>query len=323
MAGGADGHGDRAGEARSAGRSAVLPYRGGKDESGLLAGFVQAVLRSDIDELVVGVDDDADSYPEVARARRRHGDRLRVVQVPPSPDWGFRFAAVLWHLIQCAKHDLVLVTNVDEIPSGMALERPRRAGRSEHYVLESGFDTADDEVNLPGWTGTFWLWRPSLEKYVDVGDYKRIRDGGDSFFFWSAIGAGLRYHSRHGRWITLRRKPHSELYWFRWKSGLRECALGYRREGSPPGLARRMVRAAKVSWSIAAGRGDRWYHAGWLAGLLRPRAYWTTAAQGMGYFEWAWQGSLPYEDLCKRWWRSRPSMPAYRMATYPSVNIPT
>lgn len=298
------------------GRSAVLPYRGGSDEAGLLQGFVRTVMQSGIDELVVGVDDDIQAYPEVAEACKVHGGRVKAVRVPASPDWGFRFAAVLWHLIGSAKHDLVLVTNVDELPSEAALEKPEKAGGAGEYVLESGSNTTPDATDIPTWTGTFWLWRPALESYFDLEEYKRIKDGGDSFFFYSAIRAGKKYRARHGLWITLQRKSHMDLHWFRWKLGLLHCAMSYKRQGLPP-LASRMVDSARllrdIVWRGGRSGYDRWYCAGFMAGLLRPRSYWTVAAQGMDGAEWVWQGRVPYDDLFKYWWRRRPSARAFRM----------
>lgn len=171
--------------ARRAGRSAVLPYRG-STEASLLPGFVPAVMQSGIDELVVGVDDDVCAYPEVADACELHGSRVRAVRIPTSPDWEFKFAAVLWRLIDSAEHDLVLVTNVDELPSGMALGKPER-GRAGDYVLESGSDTTSSAAKILAWTGTFWLWRPAPESYFDLEEYKRIKDGAGLFFFYSAV----------------------------------------------------------------------------------------------------------------------------------------
>lgn len=313
--------GARAADAKGnshAGRSAVLPYRGGADEAGMLPGFVSTVMQGGIDELVIGVDGDIRAYPEVTKAYKAYGGRVRAVRVPSSPDWGFRFAAVLWHLISSAKHDLVLVTNVDELPSRAALGWPERAGGADGYVLESGSDTTPDSTDIPAWTGTFWLWRPALESYVDLGEYKKIRDGGDSFLFRSAIRAGKRYKARHGMWVTLRRESHMDLHWFRWKMGLYDCAMSYRKTGVPP-LASRMAGSVRMLRGIVlggAGRSgrDRWWYAGFMAGLLRPRSYWTVAAQDMEDLEWVWQGRVPYDDLFRHWWRRGPSAQALRLA---------
>ena len=177
----------------------------------MLADFVQAVMQGGIDELAVGIDRDIGEYPELEEECARYPGRVRAVTVPPSPEWGFRFAAVVWHLIGDARHDLVLVTNVDELPGPAALEPPRRAGIAPGYVLESGPTARDGPLAIPVWTGTFWVWRPALGRYFDLGLYKSIRDGGDSFFFWSAVRAGLRYHLRQGPWITVRGGGHADL----------------------------------------------------------------------------------------------------------------
>ena len=179
-------------------RSAVLPYRGGGEEPRILLGFCETVMGSDIDELVIGIDRDKCEYPEIEKVRGLYGDRVRAVRVPASPEWESRFAAVLWHLIASARYDLILATNVDEIPSKQALAYPHKAGRVPGYVLESGPADRGGAPVLPYWTGTFWLWRPALGDYFDLRLYKRIRDGGDLFFFWAAVKAGLRYHRQQG-----------------------------------------------------------------------------------------------------------------------------
>lgn len=157
-------------------RPAVLPHRGGFDESGLLSGFVRAVMQGNIDELVIGVDDDVRAYPEVAKASKLHIRRIKAVRGPAPPEWGTGFVAVLWHLIGGAKRDLVLVTNVDELPSGVALGKPESAGGAGDYFLESGPDTTPDAANIPAWTDTLWLWRPALESYFDLRAHRWIMD---------------------------------------------------------------------------------------------------------------------------------------------------
>lgn len=127
-----------ANKAMRQGRSVVLPYRGDPDEAGMLPGFVRIIMQSDVDELVIGIDRDAHAYPVIADACRQYQGRVRAVVVPASPDWGFRFAAVVWHLIGEARYDLVLVTNIDEVPSSGALGRPQKVGMDDRYVLESG-----------------------------------------------------------------------------------------------------------------------------------------------------------------------------------------
>lgn len=132
---------DRAGgtaDPQRQGRSAVLPYRGDPEESGMLPDFVRAIMQCDVDELVIGIDRDAHEYPEISDAASRYPGRVRAAVVPASPDWGFRFAAVVWHLIGEARHDLVLVTNIDEVPSGGALGPTQKVGKDDRYVLESG-----------------------------------------------------------------------------------------------------------------------------------------------------------------------------------------
>lgn len=287
------------------GRSAVLPYRGDPDEARMLPGFVQTVMQGGIDELVIGIDRSAHEYPEIADACDIYPGRVRAVVVPASPDWGFRFAAVVWHLIGEAKHDLVLVTNVDEMPSSGALGPPQKAGRDDCCPLESGPAESGESTPLPGWSGTFWVWKPALGRYFDPSLYKNIRDGGDTFFFWSAVEAGLRYHIRQAPWTKITREGHMRLDWFRWKAGLREGAVlqgelmgkvFYRR------AARNFVAIRKI-----LKEKDVAYLAGWLSAMLRPNSYWARQSRAMNIADWVYQGRLPYDDLCRQWWRRAPS----------------
>ena len=289
-------------------RSAVLPYRGTGEEPRMLRDFVQAVVGGGIDELVVGIDRDIGEYPELEEECARNPGRIRAVTVPPSPDWGFRFAAVVWHLIGEARHDLVLVTNVDELPGSAALEPPRRAGIARGYVLESGPPARDGPLAIPMWTGTFWVWRPALDRYLDLGLYKRIRDGGDSFFFWSAVRAGLRYHLRQGPWITVRGGVHVDIWWYRWKSALRESATA-QHAWSGVAIHRRAARNF-VAIRGMVERKEWWSLAGWLAGMARPNSYWAAQARSLGDIDWLHQGRLPYDDLWRRWWKTSPSSEA-------------
>ena len=289
-------------------RSAILPYRGAGEEPRMLRDFVRAVVQGGVDELVVGVDRGVGEYPELEEECARHPDRVRAVTVPPSPDWGFRFAAVVWHLIQDARHDLVLVANVDELPGPAALEPPRRAGIAPGYVLESGPTASDGPLEIPVWTGTFWVWRPALAGYLDPKLYRRIRDGGDSFFFWSAVRAGLRYHLRQGPWITVRGESHDKIGWYQWKNGLRESARA-QRAWSEIAVHRRAARnfvAIRGMWE----QREWWRLRGWLAGLARPNSYWAAQARALDDTDWLHQGRLPYDDLWKRWWKRAPSSEA-------------
>lgn len=288
-----------------AGRSVVLPYRGGVDESRIFGNFVRSVMNSGVDELVVGIDRDAGEYPEIAKALCEHGGRLRAVTVLSSGEWGFRFAEVLWHLIGAARHDLVLVTNVDEMPSADALGPPHKAGAVEGYVLESGPDARWGKSALPKWTGTFWVWRPALGSYFDLGLYRLIRDGGDSFFFWSAVRKGLRYHVRQGPWIETRGDNHMDLGWYRWKNGFRDSATAQGTWGKIA-LHRRLAR------NLAAVRGlpwadDMWYAAGWILAMIRPNSYWAAQARELDDADWIHQGRKPYDDIWRRWWRRKKS----------------
>lgn len=287
------------------GRSAVLPYRGGPDEQRMLPGFVQSIMEGGIDELVIGIDRDACEYPEIAGVCSRYRGRVRAAVVPPSPEWGFRFAAVVWHLIGGAEHDLVLVTNIDEAPSGSALGPTQKVGKDDRYVLESGPVEGDDATSLPGWTGTFWLWRPALGRYLDPSLYKTIRDGGDAFFFWSAVKAGLRYHVRPEPWIRTDRAGHMELDWFRWKVGLREGAAA---QDAWKGIAlyRRAARNLVAIRNILREE-DGPYLRGWLSAMVRPNSYWARQSRALSDVDWVYQGRLPYDDLWRRWWRRAPS----------------
>lgn len=288
-------------------RSVVLPYRGAGTEPHTLLDFCEMVMQSDVDELVIGVDRDISEYPEIGKVCGRYGCRVRAVQVPASPNWGFRFAAVLWHLVGTAKHDLVLVTNVDEMPSASALGPPHRAGRNG-YVLESGPDAKWGETVIPRWTGTFWVWRPALGKYFDLALYRLIRDGGDSFFFRSAVKAGLRYHVRQGPWIETVGGNHTDLGWYRWKVGFRDGVAAqeawskivvHRR------AARNLVVMRRLPWV-----NNTWYAVGWLSGMARPNSYWAAQARELDGANWLHQGRLPYDDLWKGWWRRKPSSEA-------------
>ena len=296
-------------DAQAGPRSVILPYRGGGEEPRILLGFCETVMRSDIDELVIGIDRDECEYPEIEKVRGLYGDRVRVVKVPASPEWGSRFAAVLWQLIASARHDLVLVTNVDELPSKRALGSPHKAGRMPGYVLESGAPKRGGAPVLPYWTGTFWLWRPALCDYFDLRLYKRIRDGGDLFFFWSAVKAGLRYHRQKGPWITIHGAEHGDLGWCRWKEGIRVSAHAQKKWG---GIAayRRAARNLVCMLEIVRRKKDIWHLAGWLAGMTRPNSYWATMARTLHVMDWVHQGRLPYDDLVGRWWRRAPSREA-------------
>ena len=287
-------------------RSVVLPYRGVGEEPRILLGFCETVMRSDIDELVIGIDRDEREYPEIEKARALYGDRVRAVKVPASSEWGSRFAAVLWHLIAAAMHDLVLVTNVDEMPSKRALGFPHKAGRMPGYVLESGPPECGGAPVLPYTTGTFWLWRPALGDYFDLRLYKRIRDGGDVFFFWSAVKAGLRYHRQQGPWITIHGAEHWDLGWCRWKEGLRASTHSQKKWG---GIAayRRAARNLVCVLEVVRRKKDIWYLAGWLAGMIRPNSYWATVSRTLNVIDWVHQGRLPYDDLVRRWWKRAPS----------------
>lgn len=289
-------------------RSAVLPYRGGGDEPRILRSFCEAVMRSGIDELVIGTDRDESEYPEIEECCRAYSGRVRVVKVPASPEWGSRFAAVLWHLIASAKHDLILVTNVDELPSRWALEPPHKVGRAPGYVLESGPPERGGAPVMPYWTGTFWVWRPALDRYFDLRLYKRIRDGGDLFFFWSAVRAGLRYHRQKGPWITIHGEEHADLAWCRWKEGLRVSAQAQKAWGRVA-VHRRAAKNLVTVLGIAK-RKDCWYLAGWLTGMIRPNSYWVAMSRRLHVQDWVHQGRLPYDDLWRRWWRRTPSREA-------------
>lgn len=179
-------------------RSAVLPYRGRVDKSGLLSGFVRAVMQAGIDERVIGVDGDVRAYPEAAKACKLRVGRVKAGRVPASPEWETGFVAVLCHLIGGAKRDLVLVTNGDELPSGVALRNPESGGRAGDYFLESGRDTTPDAISILAWMDTFWLWRPALEPYFDLGAYRRIMDGADSPFFCEELERGRGRVAEHG-----------------------------------------------------------------------------------------------------------------------------
>lgn len=282
-------------------RSVVLPYRGAGNEPQILLTFCETVMQSDVDELVIGVDRDVDEYPEIKKVYGLYGTRVRAVRVPASPDWGFRFAAVLWHLIEAAEHDLVLVTNVDELPSKQALGPPHKAGHIPGYVLESGPLERGGAPALPFWTGTFWVWRPALNDYFDLRLYKKIRDAGDIFFFWSAVGAGLRYHRRKAPWITISGKEHGDLGWVKWKGGFWESVHAQRAWG---GIAVHRRAARNLVSVSGAVRQKRWWHVmGWLAGAMAPNSYWATQARTLHFIDWLYQGRLPYDDLLKWWWR--------------------
>ena len=308
--------GDRPGAQESGGnapggrggpRSVVLPYRGGGEEPGLLRDFCETVMRSDVDELVIGIDRGESEYPEIAEACGRYGGRVRAVVVPPSPEWGSRFAAVLWRLIEGARSDLVLATNVDEVPSAEALGPPHRAGLAPGCVLESGPPEREWDAGppAPGWTGTFWVWRPALGRYFDLRLYKRIRDGGDFFFFWSAVKAGLRYHQRKGPWITVRGGEHTDLGWVRWKDGLRASACA--QEAWRAVAVHRRAARNLVAIRGLAGNREWWHLAGWLAGMARPNSYWAARARDLHGADWLHQGRLPYDDLWRRWYRRGPT----------------
>lgn len=290
------------------GASAVLPYRGGGDEPGMLPGFVQNIMEGGIDELVIGIDRDTHGCPELADAAARYPGRVRAAVVPASPDWGFRFAAVVWHLIGEARHDLVLVTNIDEVPSRGALGPTQKVGTDDRYVLESGpvwSGGGGARTQIYGWTGTFWLSKPALGRYFDLPLYKSIRDGGDAFFFTSAVAAGLRYHVRPEPWIRTVRKGHMELGWFRWKVGLRESAAA-QDDWSKVALYRRAARNFVAMRRILADEG-RPYLAGWISAMLRPNSYWVRQSRALSGVDWVYQGRLPYDDLWRRWWRRAPS----------------
>lgn len=293
------------------GRSVVLPYRGDGDESRMFPSFVQNIMKGDIDELVIGVDRDAHEYPEIADASGRYLGRIRAAVVPASPDWGFRFAAVVWHLIGAARHDLVLVTNIDEVPSSGALGPTQKVGTDDRYVLESGpvwSEGRGERTQIHGWTGTFWLWKPALGRYFDLPLYKSIRDGGDTFFFTSAVAAGLRYHVRPEPWIRIARKGHMELGWFRWKVGLKESAA-VQNDWAKIAFYRRAARNFVVMRRILKDEG-RPYLAGWISAMLRPNSYWARQSRMLSNEDWFYQGRLPYDDLWRRWWRRAPSSKA-------------
>ena len=195
--------------------SVVMPIRDTPAERRFAEESIPAVLALNPDEFVVAVDAPA-TESLINHSRRISGggvDRLRIIQVPHSDEWGFHLCHVMWKCYMQCKHDRILTCYVDQILLPGVLAGLDRVGRDNVAVASLTIRllvrSVPDLIRHASYrmrvrmtddvfTGLYWIYRPFYFEDMDESKYKCIKNGMDTWMYDRIKSLG-----RHG-FVTLK-----------------------------------------------------------------------------------------------------------------------
>lgn len=185
----------------------ILPIKGTKQELEFAEKTIPAILNLHPNELMFGVDSPIDPNLKnhlIDICHKYTKNKPVFVEVEHNADWNMHLTHLLYECVQKAKHDKILISNVDnlilsKIMVGYDIVGKNNlalcSGFSKYYVksirdrLTNYFyeiDRKKDKRNKKtknNWCGTFWLYRPYVTKILSSINYSKIHNGADTFIY--------------------------------------------------------------------------------------------------------------------------------------------
>ena len=179
----------------------ILPIKGTKQEFEFAKESIPSILNLHPDELIFGVDSPVDTnlqnhLNDICKTYPKN--KSTFVEVEHNTDWNMPLAHILYDCIQKAKHDKILILNVDNRILPRIMDGYNTVGKDNQAIC-SGFvkfyvKTLRDHMtnyfhvrglkkNLRSWTGVFWIYRPWINKVLSRTEYSKIYNGADTFIF--------------------------------------------------------------------------------------------------------------------------------------------
>lgn len=189
--------------------SVVVAMRDTPNEREFARNAIPAAIALNPSEMIVGIDDgpNADDLTEYIRSQAGNFENLRVVNVPPSSEWRFPLANVIWHCYKACNNNPILVFDIDTILRPTVIKGLELIGRDNVAVVSFTkrlfCRTVGDYIRYMSYrlsvmrssyvfAGTYWVWRPYYFDAVDRDGMSKIINGFDAYMIY-AINKDGRY----------------------------------------------------------------------------------------------------------------------------------
>lgn len=184
--------------------SAIMSIRGTQRERVFMEKSIPSVIDIKPDELLFGVDGGIDNELKEKIKKicvSKNFTKYRIIEVPFDDSWNFQLAHIIWTCLNECKHDKVYFCDVDTMIQKNVLLAHDIVGNNNvavcsfttklltntirsrianfTYRLRVKLASPDEKL----FSGCYWVFRPYYFYNIKKSEYKKIRNGIDTFMF--------------------------------------------------------------------------------------------------------------------------------------------
>lgn len=191
--------------------SIVIPIRGTVKELKFMEKSIPSAIRLNPDEIVFGVDDHNITEKIKDICKKYNFTRYTFVIVEKDDSWNFQLANVVWKCYKHAANDVILSFDVDSVLTSNVLLGLDNIGRDGVAVLSFTkkllIKSIGDVIKYMTYrarvkksdyvfSGVYWVYRPYFFELIKQEDYKKIRNGVDTFLTDTVLASKYKIITR-------------------------------------------------------------------------------------------------------------------------------